>query len=241
MSHHTDLSKLPPPSPGNRPTRGGPSNPPGRKRIVIIGLVAAFVLLAAGVGIGKVLYNTSDDPPMAEATSSTTEHGKESSEEGSSPDEELVNKDAGTNDTGATGTEATGECPDDENEIYRGTTEDFNVRICESAIVTDTYTYVGGNDDLGYVVLTAEENQGSSGTTFLASNGVTDYAVWHEAIAISKDGQELKTQAWKSGNMGNLHPGGASQSGDNTQDSADVPFNPNDIPPCAWGGCPGDH
>lgn len=172
--------------------------------ILALGLAAFFIIvkvLPSGVSQGEHrAAPPSSASPTQEARPADTSRSTEQSpaqESESTPDE-----------TVASDPETTGACPEGQSEAYMGTTAEYTVRICDISPNSDESTYVGGSDELGYVVFPATVSNGSSGTTLTAENGSTSYKINYLGLTIFKNDEEVKNQEWQSGNMEDLHPGG---------------------------------
>lgn len=165
--------------------------------------VATMALLVVGVGAGYFAYESQHRDTPVVASPSENQSGEnlanDHTEQAPSPDEDLATEDTSENNA---------ECPDGDIEVYKGSTTELQVKICASGIATDTYTYVGGNDELGYISLYANFEQ--STTEFFAENGVTWYQVNADRLYIERPkasgvGHEiLADEPWIAGNMGDI-------------------------------------
>lgn len=213
MSNHPDFAHLPAPSGQFPPPQKQPSPQRSLGRIgkIAIIAVAAIVTLGAGVGIGFFVFTQNDDAPSVASPSKSSEENQKSN--GETPaDEKLIEEDATTAPTEEAGPpEITGECPDGDIEIYKGATQEHSVKICASGIAVGEYSYIGGTDDTGYIVLPATYHPASSENYpagFWAENGVTTYAALQNRLYVER-GDEightvLVDEVWETGNMGNI-------------------------------------
>ena len=185
-----------------------PQPPKSRKGIIIA--AAAVLTIAIAGGATALLWPSADDTAATQAApveTSETPSSDAAPEPAPAPAPQVdAPKPAETGHHKPTGDpHTTGLCPTGSEERYFGTTTDFTVRICNSGGYS--YTYVGGNQELGYQVLPAELSASTSGSSFVANNDGTKYAVLFDRLIVTPAGEESWDQVWHTGNMTELHPG----------------------------------
>lgn len=184
-----------------------PSDGRGPKLLRNIAIMSAAVVfvVAAGVGIGVFAFNMNKDEPTPTAGSSGTPEAKPS-EQTPSPSEDLVNEDAEA--APPSSPEKTGQCPNDApDELVSGETEDYKVKLClqEGAASADHVTYVGGNTEKGFSVLSGDMNFDGMGNPYIeASRGGIRYVVDPKGLYVEGD-EIIVDQEWVSGNMSDLY------------------------------------
>lgn len=184
-----------------------PSDRRGRKllrKIAIIGAALVFVV-AAGVGIGVFTFNMNRGEPTPTADSTRTPEA-EPGEQTPSPSEDLVNEDAEA--APPSSPEKTGQCPNDApDELVSGETKDYKVKLCleEDAITADHVTYVGGNTEKGFSVLSGDMNFDGMGNPYIeAFRGGIRYVVDPKGLYVEGD-EIIVDQEWVNGNMSDLY------------------------------------
>lgn len=144
----------------------------------MIGLVTVALFLVLGVRVGIPIFTANENRESAHFATPTPSEPAQTTSNDEDPTEKGPQSQAATTPapviTSAAG--RSGECPTTTREVSRGQRDEFTVRICVSDSVTQAYTYVGGSDVRGCVVLPATFSCSihiRSSAGFSAANGVT--------------------------------------------------------------------
>ena len=203
---------MPPMPPAGYQGPPQPQGPPRRDRgrWAVIGLVTIAVFLVLGVSVGIAVITTNENRASAPVAAPTSSEAAQTTSNRQDPTEQGPQSPAATTlapvNTSSAG--RTGDCPTTTREVFHGQTDEFTVRICASESVTQTYTYVGGSDVKGYVVLqstlSSSVRSGSS-AGFSAANGVASYTVSSSRLLVERADSTGRTvlvdQSWISGTM----------------------------------------